>query len=170
MALCRQHASRFDTVNARVEWATVAEDFEPDGSLRDIYVHETSGDDWQRVLEHLKARYSPLRFMIDSEDAPLPSTVGDIFAIHKRAAPSLGFSVDGVLVACHFFTEDEIEFDIAPQDVRGPAQLAAIQAFMIELGRLTSRVVSLTPESMPHLPILEFDPRAETFRYVPPAA
>jgi hypothetical protein len=157
-------------VSARVEWATVAEEFEPDGSHRDLYVHQTTGDDWQRVLEHLKARYSPLRFTIDSEDAPLPSTVADIFAIHERAAPSLDFSVDGVVVACHFFTEDEIEFDIAPRDVRGPAQLAAIHTFMAELGHLTSRVVSLTPESMPHLPILEFDPRGETFRYVPPAA
>lgn len=65
----------------------------------------------KRVLEHLKARYSPLRFMIDSEDAPLPGSVADIFAIHKRASPSLGFSVDGVVVVSHFFTADEIEFD-----------------------------------------------------------
>jgi hypothetical protein len=88
----------------------------------------------KRVLEYLKARYSPLRFMIDSEDAPLPGSVADIFAIHKRASPSLGFSVDGVVVVSHFFTADEIEFDIAPKDVRGPEQLAALKWFMTELG------------------------------------
>ena len=169
-ALCRQHPSSLHKVAARIEWSTVAEDFEPDGSLRDIYVHDTTRDDWQRVLEHLKAHHSPLRFMIDSVDAPLPANVGDIFAIHKRASPSLGFSIEGVVVVCHFFTADEIEFDIVPQDVRGPAQLAALQSFMAELGRVTSRVVSLTPENAPHMPILEFDPLAEAFRYVPPAA
>jgi hypothetical protein len=87
-----------------------------------------------RVLEYLKARYSPLRFMIDREDAPLPGSVADIFAIHKRASPSLGFSVDGVVVVSHFFTADEIEFDIAPKDVRGPEQLAALRSFMTDLG------------------------------------
>ncbi len=157
-------------VSARVDWDAVAEDFRPDGSLRDIYVHGTTRHDWQRVFEHLQARYAPVRFTINSEDAPLPSNVADIFPIHQRAAPSLSFPVGGVVVVCHFFTEEEIEFDIAPEDVRGPIELAALQTFMSELGRLTSRVVTLTPENGPHMPILEFDPRDETFRYVPPAA
>ena len=156
-------------MTAQIEWALVAGDFEPDGSLRDIYIHDTSRTDWERVLGHLKARYSPLRFMIDSEDAPMPPGVADIFAIRERASPSLGFSVAGVLVVCHFFTEAEIEFDIAPQDVQGPSHLAGLQTLMKELGTLTQRVVSLTPENLPDLPILEFDPHTDGFRYVPPA-
>jgi hypothetical protein len=35
-------------------WTEIASDFEWDGMLRDVYVLNTTIDDWQRVLDALK--------------------------------------------------------------------------------------------------------------------
>lgn len=38
-------------------WPVVQRDFAPDGSLRDIYVHDASLDDWNRVVAIARDRY-----------------------------------------------------------------------------------------------------------------
>lgn len=38
-------------------WSQAAEDFAPDGSLRDIYVRHVSADDWESVYRWLIGTY-----------------------------------------------------------------------------------------------------------------
>jgi hypothetical protein len=139
-------------------WREVAADFEPDGALRDIYVHGTTMADWQAVLGHLRERYAPLEFTIDGEPAVLPARAAEIFPTWGHAAPSLYVDVGGIDVRCHFFAVDEVEFDFRPGDVRGPERLAAVVSFMRGLVTAVGKTAVLTMESVPEAVILRIDP------------
>lgn len=60
-------------------------------------------------------------------------------------------------LSCHFFANDEIEFDLYPREM-GPSLLEPLIAFLNELGVATSKPVILTMENMPEAVILLYDP------------
>jgi hypothetical protein len=152
-----------------IEWQHVAHEFEADGGLRDIYVLNTDLSDWQQVLDALRGRTPAPVYTVDSAPAPVPSRVEGAFAEweHERS-PNLQFEVGGMILACHFFATDEIEFDLRPQDVAGMLQLQSILHFMREIGELTSKTVILTPENLKQSPIFRFEPGSRRVEYVPP--
>jgi hypothetical protein len=152
-----------------IDWNAVAHEFEWDGSLRDVYVLDATLADWQAVLDAIAARYLPLRFLTGETPAELPAHVTEAFSFWSgEAPPFLGFSVDGVTFACHFFATDAIEFDFDPRDVSGPESLASVLAFLGELARLTGRTAVLTPENLSDAPIFRADPMTDSVEYVPP--
>jgi hypothetical protein len=112
-----------------IQWSVVAEGFEPDGALRDIYVHDATVADWQAALDYVRASRAVLQFTIDGQPAELPGTAVKIFPIRERASPLLSFDVEGINVNCRFFTATEIEFDLQPGDVTGPERLTSVVSF-----------------------------------------
>ena len=151
-----------------MDWRIVAEDLKPDGALRDIYVHHTTLADWQVALDHVRERYAPLAFTVDGDPADLPRPVADIFPIGDRAVASLSFDVGGIDVACHFFTEEQIEFDLRPEEVTGPERLAVLVSFLRELSTAVGKPAVLTMENVPDAVILRADPVSGTVVWVPP--
>jgi hypothetical protein len=146
------------TPASHIEWSVVADAFQPDGALRDIYVQGATLAEWQAALELLRANYAPLQFTIDRQPAELPAEVSQIFPIWERASPLMNFDVGGIDVACHFFTPDEIEFDLQPEDVTGPERLAAVASFLRDLALAVQKPAILTMESMPEAIVLGADP------------
>ena len=59
-----------------VKWDDVREDFEPDGSLRDIYVVSANPVVWDRALEFL-LQAGNARYSIDDAAAVLPANAAD---------------------------------------------------------------------------------------------
>ena len=156
-------------MSAEIDWSAVAHEFDWDGSLRDLYVHNTSTIDWQVVLDAIRTRYPPLTFLAHGLPSELPEIAAEVFPLSAQGTPPvLGFSVGGVHVACHFFTPDEIEFDIDPREVTGPDQLRAILAFLETLSKLTGKPAVLTPENVSDEPIFRADPISGDAQYVPP--
>jgi hypothetical protein len=153
---------------SRVEWRSVAEDLKADGALRDIYVHDATLADWQVALDRVRVLYAPLEFRVDGHQADLPAQVAEIFPIRERASPSLSFDLSGIDVACHFFTQEEIEFDLRPEEVTGPERLAAVVSFLRELATAVGKPAVLTMESVPGAVILRADPVSGTVVWVPP--
>ena len=135
-------------------WERVAPDFEPDGSLRDIYVRDTTLADWEVALQLILRAYAPATFTRDGEPAALPTSAADAFADRDRAAVALDFEVAGIEFACHFFSPTEIEFDLPPEQVNSRERFVALQGFLRTLAKVLDKNVVLSPESMPHLPIL----------------
>jgi hypothetical protein len=154
-------------------WDEVAPDFAGDGGLRDIYIFGTTTADWERVLGALKTRHRGLRFTAGEVAAELPDRAAEIFPMWDRgAAPLLSFEEGGVLVTCHFFTSEEIEFSIDPADITGQQRLDAISGFLYELASVVGKVALLTPENLASSPILRADPGSGRVEFVPepPAA
>ena len=54
----------------------VAGAFEPDGALRDIYVHDATIADWQAVLDFVRGNCTSFQFTVDGQPAVLPAAIG----------------------------------------------------------------------------------------------
>ncbi|MGE5397575.1 MAG: hypothetical protein ACM3MK_08610 [Chitinophagales bacterium] len=127
-----------------------------DGSLRDIYIKNTTIDDWQKALNLLCAKANKLEFyqdgvlMIDNKYKAL-----DIFKIREQEiAVLMVIRIGSVNIHCHFFDEQEIEFDIDPKEVIEWSQFELIISFIRELAEVLGKEVILTPENMPEIPLL----------------
>jgi hypothetical protein len=150
-----------------IAWSKVESDFEWDGSLRDIYVRSATLEDWRAVYRVLKT--SPeVAFRFDGEQVAVPADISDVFAMRGKKSPMLSLKVGSVTVVCHFFTEEEVEFDIDPREVRSQADLDAVLAFLKKIGDSVRKPVLLTPENAPQSEILRYEPASQHFMYASP--
>ncbi|MBA4750904.1 MAG: hypothetical protein H2055_01570 [Sphingopyxis sp.] len=62
-----------------MEWSSIAQDFEPDGGLRDIYILNASLLVWENVWELLTADPDLLEFWVDGDRTDPPSDLHKIF-------------------------------------------------------------------------------------------
>ena len=154
---------------SRLEWSVVGEAFASDGALRDVYVHDATLADWAIAYDYVRTTYPKLEFTINGKPKVLPATAAEIFPIWKQAAPLLNFDVGGIDFACHFFTEDEIEFDLRPEEVTGPERLASLVAFLGRLAAVLRKPALLTMENMREVVFLQADPVSGTVAWIPPS-
>ena len=149
-----------------MDWRPVETEFWGDGgALLDINVLDTDLEDWQLVLNHLRHSYAPLDFQVDGNVSSLPASVHDVFALHESANTMLSFDVARIRMNCFFFAAHEIDFDLLAEDLHSQAHLEAVLSFISTLGRLTRKVVVLTPEGAADAPILHFDPASDAVVY-----
>jgi hypothetical protein len=148
------------------KWEEYRDEFDFDGSWRDIYVLETSVLDWQTMVEFLGSGVYEYSFSLDGETANLPACISDLFDIEWASRGYLELRVGSVRISCHFFTESEIEFDLDPRDVKSSVEAEQVFAFMIQLGRLLNKEAILTLENFPQIPIFKFVPDSEQVEYI----
>lgn len=153
----------------KTSWQSVSREFEPDGSLRDIYVSPATAAHWQLTLDFLRQHSTDLSYSLDGQLSPLPVSVAEAFAARTEASPLLTFRFDGIHFAAHFFTDDELEFDFCPSDIRGQSDLDSLLDFIQRVGDLLSKPVSITPENCREDAFLVYQPDSHEFCYTPPA-
>jgi hypothetical protein len=146
-----------------ISWETCRKEFEWDGSLRDIYVQTTTIRDWQILVDKLATSYK-ISFQIDGAARPLPATMAEVFAIRDKASTLLNVEAGNILAACHFFTPDEIEFDIDPRQVASQTELDSLLEFLRFIGDCVNKPVMLTLENGIADPILMYEPHSKCFR------
>jgi hypothetical protein len=151
-----------------VAWQQVEKDFWPDGSLRELHVLECALSDWQRLWEYLLESALWVRFTVDGEVTQPPALVSEVFAFHEKASPGFNMNLSGIDIVCHFFTEEEIEFDLWPEDVQGEESWHSLQSFMVAVGDLLAKPVLLTMEGSSEPPVIvSYNPSARAFTYCP---
>lgn len=150
-----------------MNWQHVKAEFEYDGSLRDLYILETDMETWQRLLEFLRVSSYPLTYAVDSNEAGLPANVAYIFRKRQETGVWLKIDVKGIQVLCHFFTEEEIEFDVDSREIDSETRFNHLCDFMRELGQHLSRSVIMTPESNEKMVIIRYLPIDDRFVYSP---
>lgn len=148
-----------------MDWTKVSDHFAPEGSLRDLYVFETSESDWESLLSALREWPYELTFLVDCEPARLPDTANAVFLQTESASVVLRVQVGKITVCTHFFCAEIVELDIAPGEVDGPTQLAELSHFMRRLGDLLNRAVWLTHENTPEECIAQYSPGSGEFNY-----
>jgi hypothetical protein len=72
----------------------------------------------------------------------------------------------GILINCHFFSKEEIEFDIDPKDVTEQSDLDALCEFMRMVGKVVGKPTILTPENFQDKPIILFNPETNELNFV----
>ena len=153
---------------ATEQWETFAGEFYRDGSFRDIYVFETTAEDWSRLGSFLVAEKYKIRFSGAWSNASFPDDVGQLFPSGPESALTvLTIDVSGVLVNCHFFSQEEIELDLDPAEVDGPSKLDAIFCLMRGLANALGKEVLLTPENMREIAIFRCGPQTAVVEHTP---
>jgi hypothetical protein len=135
----------------KLDWAKCKEAFSDDGTLRDVYVFDTNIGDWNRMLQLLRSKLFGMTFFLDGDVSTLPAEAGSIFSLKSDYACRLSVDLSGVLLNCHFFCLDQIEFDIAPSEVTDEAKFHGIVDFMHDLSNVLEKTVVLTSENAPEV-------------------
>jgi hypothetical protein len=146
-------------------WTEIAAELTWDGAWRDIYVVGTTLRDWQRVLDSLHANNpKTVAFNVDGEETSFPPSAEVIFERRQEAATLLQVTVGNMHLNCHFFCQDEIEFDLDPRELQGEEDLDALAGFMSILANETGKPAILTHENTQKAVILTVPPLVPTSR------
>jgi hypothetical protein len=151
-----------------VAWRRARGEFEFDGSWRDLYALGTDLADWQRLIDALRNGKYEVTCSRDGNPVDLPIDVRELMATHEEIGGLMSVTFSGITANCHFFTTDEIEFDIDPREVNGEEGLQALFGFMKFLASAISKVVVMTPENTPDHPIFRAQPGHPDVEYHPP--
>ena len=139
-----------------MDWWEVAKDFADDGALRDIYVFGTSPREWQAIYDAVRVTYP----VVLHGNGNLP---GDVRGLRDwEEVPTLTVDPDGMSINCHFFGEQEVEFDLAPNLITSQADLDRVCQFLTVVGRAAGKDAVLTMENCPDWIILRYDVRSGT--------
>jgi hypothetical protein len=147
-----------------ISWDMCRQEFEPDGSLRDIYVLGTGIELWRRFFDGLRSAYN-LEYSVDGESCPIPESVDEAFSTRTAASPSLHFRVAEMVVACHFFCIEQIEMDLDPREVTSAADFDALLRLLRSVGETVSKPVIVTCESDQQHPFIIYQPDTSEFEY-----
>lgn len=128
-------------------WEAVRTEFAFDGSWRDVYVLGADMTAWQQMLNWLRASGYNLSYFRNGQPATLPAQAKDAFPLEGERDRLLSVRFCGVVANCHFFTPEEIEFDIDPREVVGQTELDGLFGFMSSLAETVGRDVILCPEN-----------------------
>ncbi|CAN5518693.1 hypothetical protein BH18ACI3_BH18ACI3_03320 [soil metagenome] len=150
-----------------MKWEDYRVEFEFDGSWRDIYVLNTTISHWQLLIDFLRSDIYEYSCTIDGEKAELPSFAKEIFGADFEFKPLLHLTVGSAILNCHFFTDEEIEFDLDPREIQSERQAEQIFVFMRQIGELLDKEVILTPENLQDVPIFKFLSSNEQVQYIP---
>ncbi|GHO54690.1 hypothetical protein KSB_31650 [Ktedonobacter robiniae] len=135
--------------------------FENDGSLRDIFVLNTSEQDWQIMLNFLRQSSYPFEFTIDGTPQELPDSVKTIFDLRQEHSTQLCIDRQELVINSFFFTEEEIDFDIHPRDINTGDKVERLLEFMRTISKLLNKEIILTPQMSETNPWYRFNPVTE---------
>ncbi len=137
----------------------VVADLASDGGLRDFYIFDVSAHHWNRLLECVRRRLHDDSFQIDGRTEQIPPTFESIYALRSTVSPCLSIPVGRAYVACHFFSDSEIELDFRPEDYCSPESWSELCEFLQGLVDAVGRPGVVTLENHKTEVIEAFEPR-----------
>src|SRR5262245_7821502 len=139
-----------------VTWEECRVDFQPDGSLRDLYVCGGGLQAWEAALGILRAR-GTARYQIDDRAMPLPSSAREALTLRPTQSPLLNIEIGGIDFACHFFGSEDVELDFSPSDVDTADRFRSLVSVVLAIGKATRRDVIVTPENQKEAAFIRYD-------------
>lgn len=145
-----------------LRWEQVSELFDPDlmGALPDLFIPDTTVEDWQALLDLVTASGRRWQFEIGTEEQPL-RTAASVFARPDgdETAVLKVWPEPGVLAIFRLYAETEVSFDVDLRELQGQQGVDALCAFLRAIGGRLGKPVLMTPEggSQEH-PVLGYDP------------
>ena len=145
-------------------WDNIKWIFKPDGALRDIYIHEVSLKDWEKVIDLINEKHHVAygttgecrEYQKIDKNHVIEYLTGKVNR-EEEESKSASITLGEIIVNCHFFLEDQIEFDITPAEVNSIEDYELIESFMSDLSRLTGNQIILTDENCPTFALVKID-------------
>lgn len=143
-------------------WEELKWIFEPDGTLRDIYVENVNMEDWKILINYLNANHN-LKYG-SSNDHNIVNKADKDYLIKllsdetgEMELKTLSIIVENIIINTHFFSIDKIEFDIEPREINSEADYEKLLSFMNEISRLLNKPLILTGENQIDFPLIKTD-------------
>ena len=146
-----------------MDWEKAKAAFYCDGSLRDVYVRNTTIEDWNRFLAY--ASQQSASYYVDGALLPLHYQASEIFEERDRKARLLAINLGKVVLNCHFFTVDELELDIDPKQVTSNHAFDAVFQALTDIGKTLKKDVILTDENAPTSEWLRYEATSGTLKF-----
>lgn len=125
-----------------------------DGSFRDIYVHNTTKEDWQIWADYVNKNYKTTFQVYDKQVKENMVDVSIIFdywnGVNENCSTATIF-IDDIQINAHFFTDQEIENDITPKEIKTIDDHDKLINYMVGLSNALNKKVILTPENEPNI-------------------
>ena len=142
-------------------WNNIEWIFEKDGALRDIYVQNATISDWEKVVDLLNSEYQ-LTFGIYEDNLNNKIDFGYVktmFADETGELETKSVTVDlnGIIVKCYFFLENQIEFDINPTEIKTETEFNKITDFMKSISSKLEKQITLCGENQSEFPLIKID-------------
>lgn len=121
-----------------------------DGSLRDIYILQTSNEDDKKWTDYVNKNYFIQWFngIKQTNENIIDFEVVEGYLNRKHdLCSSASVFIDKIQINNHFFSDKEIENDIDPRNVNNIQDHEKIIKYMSELSNLLDKTVILTPEN-----------------------
>lgn len=143
-------------------WDEINWIFEPDGALRDIYVENVTIEDWKVLMDYLNLnhviKYGPTgeNQIINKIDKKyLIQMLND--ETGKMEGKTVSIIIDSIIINNHFFSVDEIEFDIDPREINSFENYIKVINFMNLISQILGKPLILTGENQKEFPLIEVD-------------
>ncbi|MFD6270290.1 hypothetical protein [Nocardia asteroides] len=145
-------------------WTEVKNFFDPHlmGALPDLWVLDTSVEDWQAVFDLIQSSGWACEYREGDSVGPLPAAAevlprpADAECVLLRVSP-----VPSVTVTFYPMSATEIDFDVDLRELQGQVGVDTLCDFVSALGRRLNRPVFMGAEGQYGYPLLGFDPAAD---------
>ena len=151
-----------------LSWGDVREDWLANDGLRDIYVEDSTVDDWQLVVDIVRAHDWPTTFSVEGDVMSMPTSVQPIFELVDKTILWRFWPHPDVAVHGHFFAVGEIELDVDPREVVDQEQFDAVCEVVTVIGRALGKPLDVTVESAHSEVVMRYDARTDSLARVPP--
>ena len=134
-------------------WEKIKTDiYYSDGSLRDIYVLDSTIEDWKKWIDFINENYQVKFKYFDNQGNKKIESKINFDEVSKywnnyENSISAEFLVGEVLLKCYFFSIDEIENDFFPEEVKTIEQHNLIIEYLKSISKILNKEVILTPEN-----------------------
>ena len=134
-------------------WEKIKTDiYYSDGSLRDIYVLDSTIEDWKKWIGFINENYQVKFEYFDNQGNKKIESKINFDEVSKywnnyENSISAEFLVGEVLLKCYFFSIDEIENDFFPEEVKTIEQHNLIIEYLKSISKILNKEVILTPEN-----------------------
>lgn len=120
-----------------------------DGSFRDIYVFDTSRDDWQKWIDYVNNNYRVTFYngLTDKFEANInPSIVFSFWDGKTDLTCNASVHLGKIIVKCYFFCDFEIDNDIQPEEIENLEDHNTLIEYLQNVSKLLGKKVILTDE------------------------
>ncbi|WP_409235546.1 hypothetical protein [Streptomyces sp. PA5.6] len=142
-------------------WDDVKDFFDPDlmGALPDVFVPETSAEDWQAVLDLVGVNGWKHEYSEGETRLPVPRAEVVLSRPADAECPQLRvWPTADVLMIFRFYAAEAIDFDVDLRELQGQERLDVFCGFLRVLGRRLGKPVLMDAEGGDgRHPILGFD-------------
>jgi len=136
-------------------YESVQSDLKPDGSLRDIYIFQANSDLWNKFINLVSESKLNFEFWHGENETPFPNSFEEIKSLQNTDPTTLKIYIEGgIQINCHFFTEEEIEMDVAPKEISEKTNFDSLVSFLRWLSHELKTNIHFTHENSPEEEIM----------------